>query len=100
MLLLANASRTTDEIDICWLARRRRLPHSSARIAGRCPNHCHEVHTPTHCRILLPQTAFAHESRAQRVLDRYLLPDAKREEAETIASSLDVLFGSEREREP
>jgi len=38
--------------------------------------------------------------QAQRALDRYLLPDAQREEAATIQSALDVLFGSESEREP
>jgi hypothetical protein len=35
-----------------------------------------------------------------RVLDRYLLPEAQQEEAATIQSALDVLFGSESEREP
>ncbi len=34
------------------------------------------------------------------MLNRYILPEAQQDEAETIASSLDVLFGSEREREP
>jgi hypothetical protein len=34
------------------------------------------------------------------VLDRYVLPDAQRDEAETIEHSLNVLFESEREREP
>ena len=52
------------------------------------------------CRLLLPQTRIRTRRQAQRVLDRYILPDAQQDEAETIASSLDVLFGSEREREP
>ena len=52
------------------------------------------------CRILLPQTRIRTRQQAQRVLDRYLLPEAQQDEAATIASSLDVLFGSEREREP
>jgi len=54
----------------------------------------------TDCRILLPQTHIRTRQQAQRVLDRYILPEAQQEEAETITSSLDVLFGSEREREP
>jgi hypothetical protein len=52
------------------------------------------------CRILLPQTNIGTRQQAQRVLDRFLLPEAQQDEAETIASSLNVLFGSEREREP
>ncbi len=52
------------------------------------------------CRILLPQTHIRTRQQAQRVLNRYILPEAQQDEAETIASSLDVLFGSEREREP
>lgn len=52
------------------------------------------------CRVLLPQIRIRTRRQAQRVLDRYLLPETQQEEAETIASSLDVLFGSEREREP
>ena len=52
------------------------------------------------CRILLPQTRIRTRRQAQRMLDRYLLPEAQQDEAKTIASSLDVLFGSEKEREP
>src|SRR5262249_31167706 len=52
------------------------------------------------CSILLPPTRIRTRQPAQRVSDRYILPDAQQEEAETIASSLDVLFGSEKEREP
>jgi hypothetical protein len=52
------------------------------------------------CRILLPQTHIRTRKQAQRVLDRYLLPEAQQEEAETIQHALDVLFRSESEREP
>jgi hypothetical protein len=52
------------------------------------------------CRILLPQTRIRTRKQAQRVLDRYLLPEAQQDEAATIASSLDVLFGSESAGEP
>ncbi len=52
------------------------------------------------CRILLPQTHIRTRKQAQRVLDRYILPDAQQEEAETIEYSLNVLFGSESEGEP
>jgi hypothetical protein len=52
------------------------------------------------CRILLPQTRTRTRRQAQRVLDRSILPEAQQDEAETIASSLNVLFGSERELEP
>src|SRR5438270_10480077 len=54
----------------------------------------------TDCRLLLPQTHIRTHQQAQRVLDRYILPEAQQDEAETITSSLDVLFGAEREREP
>jgi len=37
--------------------------------------------------------------QAQRVLDRYILPDAQKDEAETIEHSLNVLFGPESEGE-
>ena len=52
------------------------------------------------CRILLPQTHIRTRRQAQRVLDRYILPDAQQDEAETIEYSLNVLFESEREPEP
>jgi hypothetical protein len=51
------------------------------------------------CRILLPQTHIRTRKQAQRVLDRYLLPDAQQDEAETIKYALNVLFGSESEGE-
>src|SRR2546423_15294012 len=44
------------------------------------------------CRVFLPQTPFRPRQQGQRVLDRYLLPEAPQEGAETIPSSLDVLF--------
>jgi hypothetical protein len=52
------------------------------------------------CRLLLPQTRVRTRRQAQRVLDRYILPEAQQEEAEIIGSSLDALFGAERGREP
>jgi hypothetical protein len=52
------------------------------------------------CRILLPQTHIRTRKQAQRALDRYLLPDAQQDEAATIQYALDVLFGSESQREP
>ncbi len=51
------------------------------------------------CRILLPQTHIRTRRQAQKVLDRYVLPDAQKDEAETIEYSLNVLFGSESEGE-
>jgi hypothetical protein len=51
------------------------------------------------CRILLPQTNINTRQQAQRVLDRYVLPDGQKDEAETIEYSLDVLFGPESESE-
>ena len=38
--------------------------------------------------------------QAQRVVERYILPDAQQDAAETIEYSLNVLFGSEKEGEP
>ncbi len=52
------------------------------------------------CRILLPQTHIRTRRQAQKVLDRYILPDAQKDEAETIEYSLNVLFGAESEGEP
>jgi hypothetical protein len=51
-------------------------------------------------RRILPQTYIHTRKQAQRALDRYLLPEAQQEEAETIQHALDVLFRSESEREP
>src|SRR5207248_7795251 len=36
------------------------------------------------CRILLPQTHIRTRQQAQRVLNRYILPEAQQDEAETI----------------
>src|SRR6266702_3894400 len=153
MMLLANAPRTTDDIDIFWLEEGEEF--QKARLAMRdgvqtiaskytLPSNWFNYLTqmliydkiimprgklwkrygPLHvyaapkqymlalkilagrdqdladCRILLPQTHIRTRQQAQRVLNRYILPEAQQDEAETIASSLDVLFGSEREREP
>ena len=153
MMLLANAPRTTDDIDICWLEEgedfhkaRLALRDGVQAIAGKYalpPNWFNYLtqmliydkiimtrgklwkrYGPLHvyappkefmfalkilagrdqdladCRILLPQTRIRTRQQAQRVLDRYILPEAQQEDAETIASSLDALFGSESEREP
>ena len=85
MMLLANAPRTTDDIEQYMVALK--------ILAGRDKD-------IADCRILLPQTHIRTRKQAQRVLDRYILPDAQQEEAETIEYSLNVLFGSESEGEP
>lgn len=51
------------------------------------------------CRILLPQINIRTRQQIQKVLNRYILPDAQKDEAETIEYSLQVLFGSENESE-
>jgi hypothetical protein len=153
MMLLANAPRTTDDIDMCWLEEGEDF--HTARLAVRdavqaiarrytLPPHWFnyltqmliydkiimprgklwkrygplQVYAPpkeyilalkilagrdqdlADCRLLLPQTRIRTRKQAQRVLDRYLLPEAQQDEAETIASSLNVLFGSESAGEP
>jgi len=153
MMLLANAPRTTDDVDIFWVEEgedfrkaRQALRDAVQAIASRYalpPNWFNYLtqmliydkilmprgklwrrYGPLHvyappkqyilalkilagrdqdladCRILLPQTHIRTRKQAQRVLDRYLLPEAQREEAETIQHALDVLFRSESEREP
>jgi hypothetical protein len=153
MMLLANAPRTTDDIDIFWMEEgedfqkaRQALRDGVQAIASKytlAPNWLNYLtqmliydkiimprgklwkrYGPLHvyappkefifalkilagrdqdladCLILLPQTRIRTRKQAQRVLDRYILPAAQQEEAENIASLLDVLFGSEREREP
>src|SRR6266700_3839198 len=153
MMLLANAPRTTDDVDICWMEEdedfqkaRQALRDGVQAIASKYtlpPNWLNyltqmliydkiimprgklwkrygplQVYAPpkeyifalkilagrdqdvADCRVLLPQTRIRTRKRAQRALDRYLLPDAQQEEAATIQSALDVLFGSESEREP
>lgn len=52
------------------------------------------------CRVFLPQTNIRIRQQVQKVLDRYILPEAQKDEAETIEYSLNVLLGSERERKP
>jgi hypothetical protein len=93
MMLLANAPRTTDDVDIFWIEEGEDFQFALKILAGRDQD-------LADCRLLLPQTRIRTRRQAQRVLDRYLVPEAQQEEAETIASSLNVLFGSEREREP
>ena len=153
MMLLANAPRTTDDVDIFWMEEgedfpkaRQALRDGVQAIASKYtlpPNWLNyltqmliydkiimprgklwkrygplQVYAPpkefvfalkllagrdqdlADCRVLLPQTRIRTRQQAQRVLDRYLLPEAQQEEAETIASSLDVLFGSESAGEP
>lgn len=51
------------------------------------------------CRILLPQTHIRTRKQAQMVVDCYILPEAQKDEAETIEYSLNVLFGTESETE-
>ncbi len=153
MMLLANAPRTTDDIDVFWveegedfqkarLALRDGVQSIASKYAlpanwfnyltqmliydkiimprGKLwkrygPLH---VHVPpkeymlalkilagrdqdiVDCRILLPQTHIRTLRQAQRVVDRYVLPDAQKDEAETIEHSLNVLFGAESEGEP
>ncbi len=153
MMLLANAPRTTDDIDIFWVEEgedfqkaRLALRDGVLTIASKYalpPNWFNYLtqmliydkiimprgklwkrYGPLHvyappkeymlalkilagrdkdiadCRILLPQTHISTRKQAQRVLDRYILPDAQKDEAETIEYSLNVLFGSKSEGEP
>jgi hypothetical protein len=51
------------------------------------------------CRILLSQTDIKTRQEAQKVLDRYILSDAQRDEAVKIENSLNMLFRSESETE-
>jgi len=153
MMLLANAPRTTDDIDIFWLEEgedfqkaRLALRDGVQTIASKYtlpPNWFNYltqmliydkiimpkgklwkrygplyVYAPpkeymlalkimagrdkdiVDCRILLPQTNIRTRRQAQRVLDRYVLPNAQQDEDKTIEYSLNVLFGPESEREP
>jgi Nucleotidyltransferase of unknown function (DUF6036) len=148
MMLLANAPRTTDDIDIFWVEEgedfqkaRLALQDGVQSIASKYslpPNWFNYltqmliydkiilprgklwkrygplyVYAPpkqyifalkilagrekdlADCRMLLPQTHIRTRKQAQRVLDRYILPDAQQDESETIEYSLNVLFGSE-----
>jgi len=140
MMLLANAPRTTDDIDMFWVEEgedfhkaRLALRDGVQTIASKHtlpPNwfnyltqmliyntiimpkgNLWKCYGPLHvyvpppefmfalkilagrekdmadCRILLSQTRIRTRRQAQRVVDRYLLPDAQRDEAETIAYS-------------
>ena len=150
MMLLANAPRTTDDIDIFWLEEGEEF--QKARLALRdgiqtvankytLPSNWFNYLTqmliydkivmprgilwkqygPLHvyappkeyilalkimagrdkdiadCKILLQQTNITTRQQAQKVLNRYILPDGQKDEAETINYSLHVLFGSEIE---
>jgi len=152
MMLLANAPRTTDDIDIFWVEEgeafqeaRLALRDGVQTIASKYtlpPNWFNYLtqlliydkiilpkgklwkrYGPLHvyappkeymlalkimagrdkdiadCRTLLPQTHISMRKQAKKVLDRYILPDAQKDEAETIEYSLEVLFGPESERE-
>ncbi len=50
------------------------------------------------CRILLQQVKISTRQQAQIFLDRYILPDARQNNTETIARSLDILFGKHRQQ--
>ena len=50
------------------------------------------------CKILLQQEMITTRQQAQMLLDRYILPDALQNNAETIARSLDILFGKQRQQ--
>src|SRR6266567_616801 len=150
MLLLANAPRTTDDIDMFWLEEGEEF--QKARLAMRDgvqtiaskytlpsnwfnyltqmliydkiimprgklwkrygPLHVHALPKEyilalkimagrdkdiADCRILLPQTNIRTRQQAQKLLDRYVLPDGQKDEAATIEYSLHVLFGPESE---
>ena len=50
------------------------------------------------CKILLQQVNISSRQQAQALLDRYILPDARQNNTETIASSLDILFGKQQHK--
>ena len=50
------------------------------------------------CKILLQQGTITTQQQAQMVLDRYILPDAQQNNTETIESSLNTLFGKQRQQ--
>jgi len=50
------------------------------------------------CKILLRQVKIGTRQQAQNLLDRYILPDARQNNTETIARSLDILFGKQRQQ--
>ena len=45
------------------------------------------------CKLLLPQTKVKTRQQAQRLLERYILPDAQTTNAQQIENALDELFG-------
>jgi len=47
------------------------------------------------CKILLQQIEISSRQQAQSLLERYILPDARQNNSETIARSLDTLFGKQ-----
>lgn len=49
------------------------------------------------CKVLLQQIKIKTRQQAQTLLGRYILPDAQQNNAETIARSLDLLFGKQRQ---
>jgi hypothetical protein len=49
------------------------------------------------CRILLQQVKIGTRQQAQILLDRYILPDAQQNNTETIARSLNILFGKQQQ---
>ena len=50
------------------------------------------------CKILLKQGEISSRQQAQLLLYRYILPDARQNNTETIARSLDILFGQQRQQ--
>ena len=50
------------------------------------------------CRILLQQVKVGSRQQAQIIIDRYILPDARQNNTETIARSLNILFGKTTEQ--
>ncbi len=50
------------------------------------------------CRILLQQVEIGSRQQAQILLDHYILPEARQNNTETIARSLDILFGKQRQQ--
>jgi hypothetical protein len=49
-------------------------------------------------KILLQQVEIGIRQQAQIFLDRYILSDARQNNTETIARSLDILFGKQRQQ--
>lgn len=147
MMLLANAPRSTDDIDIFWLEDEATLQealralrdgaHAVAEKHALGPNWLNYLtqllmydqiilprgtlwrrYGPLHiyvppkgyilalkilagrekdiddCRLLLPQTKVKTRQQALRLLERYILPSARTQNAEQIEHALDELFGT------